>query len=495
MSLGFRDIFSNSYTRFLLGILVGLIALSSTYVVVHYHQTVQSSKDIAFARLETIAHTLSQQVDGHEIGIFLKEYSTKDTLKVNYAHHVYHKYQKVFEQVKTANELSTDIYTIQYDSLSKAFTFGISSASKPYFLHPYPSAPDDHTGYYYNGGIREPYGDDHGHWISAIQPIRNRHGDIVCAIQVDIRFDEFISNARTRAIKESAYIGGFLLVLGFVIIKLIFDFLKKEGLQKQKIQAQADELRAKNEHITSSIYYAKQIQQAILPPIDAIQQVFPESFVFYQPKDIVSGDFYFFTKKTNGAIYLSAADCTGHGVPGALMSMISTTLLNEAINIKSVTDPAEILCNVEAGLLAAFKQDGSSSDGMDLALCRHQIGTNRIQFAGAYRPLMIVRKGELIEIKANRFSIGGERKEGQQFLMQEVELEKDDMVYMFSDGYPDQIGGPDEKKYMIKHFKSLLTQIAPLSIQEQEQELMNVLDQWKGNSSQVDDIIVLGFRF
>ncbi len=207
-----------------------------------------------------------------------------------------------------------------------------------------------------------------------------------------------------------------------------------------------------------------------MPPMDAIRSAFPNSFVFYQPKDIVSGDFYFYTEQSNGAVYLSAADCTGHGVPGALMSMISTTLLNEAINMKSITEPAEILANVESGLLEAFKQEGHSHDGMDLALLRHVVGSSTIQYAGAYRPLIIIRKGDLIEIKANRFSICGERKDGQQFSSQDVALEKDDMIYMFSDGYPDQIGGPNGKKYMTKHFKSLLLRIAPLSIEAQEKE-------------------------
>ncbi len=176
MSLGFKDIFTNSYTRFLIGVLVGLILLASTYVLTHYHQTINSSKRVAFARLETIAHTISKQVDGHELGIFFNKYDHKDTIKVNYAHPVYHKYQKVFEQVKTANVLTSDIYTIQYDSVNNDFVFGISSAPKPYFLHPYTSAPLDHSSYYFNGGLREPYGDDHGHWISAVEPIRNRYG-------------------------------------------------------------------------------------------------------------------------------------------------------------------------------------------------------------------------------------------------------------------------------------------------------------------------------
>ncbi len=245
--------------------------------------------------------------------------------------------------------------------------------------------------------------------------------------------------------------------------------------ERKKIER---ELRVKNKSFTDSVNYAKRIQKAVMPTIDNILQSLPESFVFYKPKDIVSGDFYGFTKK-NGKIIFAVGDCTGHGVPGAFMSMIGINILNHLTIGKGITNPAEILNGLHNRIRKALKQDLSvenAKDGMDMALISIDFAREELEFAGAMRPLYIVRKNELFtsapnlcdsgenfveEIKGNKYSIGGGIVSNREhaFTNHRVKINKGDTLYMFSDGYVDQFGGEKEKKFLTYRLKELLCKI------------------------------------
>lgn len=266
--------------------------------------------------------------------------------------------------------------------------------------------------------------------------------------------------------------------------------------QKEEIEVQKELVEEKNKDITDSINYASRIQQAILPILDEIKKVLPESFVFYRPRDIVSGDFYWYVKKGKD-VYIAAADCTGHGVPGAFMSMIGHTLLNEILNQKNVTSTGEILTELHKQIRISLKQDQQESrDGMDIALCKINIETLLLEYSGAMRPLYLIIDGELSEVKADKFPIGGlqDNDEKRIFKSNEIQLKKGDLFYVFSDGYADQFGGKDGKKFMVKRLKELLLKVAPLNMDIQYNEIVNAYCEWLGDGEQIDDILFVGVR-
>ncbi|MFO7829821.1 MAG: SpoIIE family protein phosphatase [Bacteroidales bacterium] len=266
--------------------------------------------------------------------------------------------------------------------------------------------------------------------------------------------------------------------------------------QKDEIEKQRDEIADKNRSITDSIEYASRIQTAVLPSNDFANEVLPEHFILFRPRDIVSGDFYWMTKKDN-LLVLIAADCTGHGVPGAFMSMLGVSFLNEIVNRHEVTSANVILNSLRADVKKTLGQEGKegeAKDGMDLALCILDLEKMKLQYAGAYNPLYIFRNNELIEVKADRMPIGIYVKEKDSFTNHEIDLQKGDVFYIFSDGYQDQFGGEDGSKFKTKNFKQLLLEIHQKPMSEQREILNSTIDDWRGEWEQVDDIIIMGVR-
>jgi len=293
--------------------------------------------------------------------------------------------------------------------------------------------------------------------------------------------------------------GILLLVLGFVV------FVYRSYLQKQRVNRELDEknkkietafsiIEEKNTEITDSINYAKTIQWAMLPGKEELKKRFPESFLLFKPKDIVSGDFYFIEEKENKVV-VAAADCTGHGVPGAFMSMIGNEKLREAVVENNGS--GQILKELNNGIRTVLKQsnnEGSTKDGMDIALCQIE-GTN-VDYSGANRPLWIIRNGTSVieEIKPDKKSIGGFTEVNASFESHTIQLNKGDTIYMFSDGYADQFGGADGKKLSTKRFRELIWALAGKSMAEQKKELSIFIEKWRGKEEQLDDILIMGIR-
>ncbi|MCX6296980.1 MAG: SpoIIE family protein phosphatase [Bacteroidetes bacterium] len=267
--------------------------------------------------------------------------------------------------------------------------------------------------------------------------------------------------------------------------------------QKEEIETQNQELEVLYKHVTDSIKYAKRIQEAILPPDSFVKRVLPNSFVLYKPKDIVSGDFYWMDEK-NGKTMFSAVDCTGHGVPGAFMSIVGYNLLKHVVNSDENTTPSLILDRLNEGVSETLHhghEESQAKDGMDLSFCTIDFKTLELQYAGAYNPLYLIRDGQLIQTKADKFPIGlflGEEKK--KFTNHTVQLLKGDSVYIFSDGYADQFGGPNGKKFMANHFRDLLMQVHKEPIEKQKDILNKTIEEWRGPLDQVDDILVIGLK-
>lgn len=269
--------------------------------------------------------------------------------------------------------------------------------------------------------------------------------------------------------------------------------------QKDEIEQQRDTLEEQKKHIMDSIIYAKRLQTAILPSKEFINSIFPNSFILFRPKDIVSGDFYWFNQINEKRLF-SAIDCTGHGVPGSLVSMVGNNWLNYAVNDLKLEKPVEIMDALNTGVTLTFQEkegEDSVKDGMDLALCSVDYTTMKLEFSGAYNPAIIIHEGEIIQLKGDKCPIGAlsRRAAVSGYTNQEIDVHKGDMVYVFSDGYPDQFGGESGQKFLIGRFKKLLVEIAPLPMNEQREILEKTLVEWIGTKEeQIDDILVIGVR-
>jgi PAS domain S-box-containing protein len=262
-------------------------------------------------------------------------------------------------------------------------------------------------------------------------------------------------------------------------------------------------IKQKNKDITDSINYAKRIQQAILPDAFKIKSYLPESFILFKPKDIVSGDFYWFDKIDNHIIF-AVADCTGHGVPGALMSMIGIDILTQVTNDSAITSPSATLELLDVKVKKALKQTGENNettDGMDIAFCEFIVPESSfnenlvLNYSGAYRPLWLIRDKKIIEYKGDKYNIGGHNTGTKIFTHHTIPINKGDVIYLFTDGCTDLFGGKSGKKFKTRRLKDLLLQIHTEPIQDQEKILSNTFDDWRGTFEQVDDLLIVGVKF
>lgn len=266
---------------------------------------------------------------------------------------------------------------------------------------------------------------------------------------------------------------------------------------EEKVALRTTELEIKNKELTDSIRCAKRIQRARLPSKDEIKAILPNSFILFKPKAIVSGDFYYLHKK-DSRVYLASADCTGHGVPGALMSMLCSAKLHDAV--LQFGHPSEILEEVNRVIKTSLRHSNSYDDirdGMDIALCCVNTETHTLRYAGANRPLWLIQKGsrEVKELKGTRRAIGGFTDNNQQFDSCELRLAAGDTIYMFSDGYTDLFDSEDKEKISTKRFREILLSIQELTMEEQKLFLSDFADDWRKETEQIDDILVIGVRF
>ncbi len=267
-------------------------------------------------------------------------------------------------------------------------------------------------------------------------------------------------------------------------------------LRHVELKKAYDIIDENNKYITSSINYASRIQYAMLPDLSEIEGLSKNCFILYLPKEIVSGDFYWFNS-SDGKLIAVVGDCTGHGVPGALMSMLGISFLEEIVNNRSIADSGQILDELRKEVQRALHQKGNrdeAKDGMDISICVIDKTKNSLQFSGAYNNLYLIRNSELNEYHADRMPIGIFELSDKKFSTQNVPIIQDDIIYMFSDGFADQFGGPHRKKYKYNTLKSFLLKINKLPLPEQRHKLEKEFFDWKGNYPQIDDVLIMGLR-
>ncbi|MCU0447878.1 MAG: tetratricopeptide repeat protein [Microscillaceae bacterium] len=309
-----------------------------------------------------------------------------------------------------------------------------------------------------------------------------------------------------------AIAGGGLLVLLLAFVLYRNNLIKQKANQElakanaeiedknTRLQEAFAEIEAQNIHIKDSIDYAQRIQSAMLPSVDKIKKVFPESFVIFYPRDIVSGDFYWLYELDN-QIIMVVADCTGHGVPGALMSMIGESLLDQIVHERKIYNPGIILSELHKGIRTNLRQQETrNQDGMDIVICHIDFARQQMQFAGAMNPLFYIQNQQFFEIKANKHGVGGyfyenEKPTERVFDNHIIDISQPTMIYLFSDGYQDQFGGEKGRKFMLKRFREMLIENAKLPIDQQHHIFQETLHDWRGNTyEQTDDILLIGIK-
>jgi serine phosphatase RsbU (regulator of sigma subunit) len=309
------------------------------------------------------------------------------------------------------------------------------------------------------------------------------------------------SNLKKQTILIWSVIAGLLLVIIFSVF--MFNRWKITKRQKYIIEQQKKivdlayfKIEEKNKEITDSINYASRIQQAMLTSEEYITlHLKADFFILYQPKDIVSGDFYW-AAQHNNSFYIAACDCTGHGVPGAFMSLLNISFLNENLIERNITEPDQILNEQRKKIIAALNPKGNenSKDGMDCVLCKYDFNTLTLTYAGANNPLWIIRNNQLIEFKPNKMPVGKFDEQEENFTQQIIQLQKDDLIYALTDGYADQFGGQKGKKFKYKQLKDLLLANCSLPLEQQKNIFEKTINDWKGNMEQVDDILLIGVK-
>lgn len=491
-----NKLFKNSKTtkRVVVVVFVAIFILACYNVVSSYFMYCEQT----LSKLDAIAKTLSTQIDGNKHQLLLKTNKNVGEIESNEENEIYYAIHKQLVSTQKANNLKSEISTLIYNDSLKQFFYVVNSSPKPYYLDKYSQNQEAFLKFYKTGGMLPEYRDEFGTWLTAICPLKDSTGLVVGIIEVDERYDDFLDVIDKQLYGKIAIALLIFAIIAIVLLRYLRQILLGEDAVKKELEHSYEVINQHNEDMLNSINYAKKIQTAILPPLESIKKNIPNSFVFYLPKDIVSGDFYFFRElKEQNKYLIAACDCTGHGVPGALMSVIGSNFLEQIVN-ENIFSPAEILTKLNQSVINTLKQDdlrSESRDGMDVAICLIDKTQNTITYAGANRPLYSVDiDGICNETKGDKRPIGGLDNSMFKFNEHTFQLNNKDNYYLFTDGFVDQFGGEKDKKFTTKRFKEILSSISKLPMKEQIEIIQKSFVNWKIASAQTDDVLVIGFK-
>lgn len=479
--------------------LLGFIVIGGYFIINQYLNTKERLKEDNLNRLKAIATTLSFQIDADAHQKIIQTYQSKNAISQTKQDSNYSSIHRILQQTQLANNIKTDIYTLFFDEqdTNNPIKFGVTSSSKPYFRHNYSHYPEELIKHYENGSLINLYKDEHGTWISAFAPIKTKSGTVVGVVQVDQQFDEFLAIVQ----KESTQNFLISLIVTIIITSIVYYFItllvKQDQQKTQELEIAYHQVNIQKTRIQDSINYAQLIQNAIIPSFQALESHGIKSSFIYKPKDIVSGDLPW-SIELNDKLYISTIDCTGHGVPGAMMSFIGYFLLNHITSHKDFL-PSEILTLLDKKVRATLKQDKSNgtNDGMDMGLIVIDKSKNTLTFSGAKRPLYH-QTGELIEIhKGTSKSIGGQqilKLQERKFEDVIIEYKNKDRFFLFTDGLPDQFDSTDSKKFSAKKIRAVLELHHQHDLQTAVNKLNEELILWQKKSPQTDDILFMGIE-
>ncbi len=500
----FQNIVGNLKTRILLIVFLTILGITSFFTIFGYFSQLANYEEAVLNQLMGVVSGLGTNFDGDKHQELMEKYPWRDDIAAYGEDPAYDTLAKSLAQAQHTNNLSSPIFTMYYDDEERIFLYIVSSdTTQTIFRHKYEMYPNVLLKKMEEGGKIETYDSETGEWISAFYPIRNSQGKVVGLIQADMEFGAFKAMAFDQFKRQALISLGVILLIALGIYPYVRNVLKEDEKlkvelfeQKQLIEERNQLIEERNRDLQESLNYAGQIQETMLPSPMVFNNIMPSAFVFYQPKEKVSGDFYWI-KKSEEQILVALSDCSGHGIPGALMSMIGLSKLTSIYSHNPEFEPHEIMNQMDTEVtdsLTVKSYRSSTTDSMEIGICKIDKKNHKVVFSGGMVDLYQIRNDEVIEHKGDRFPVaGGEAYDKNKFSQTIIKAEPGDSFYMFSDGYADQFGGPKQKKFLNKNFKKLLVDMHGQSAGEKHQRLEQEFNNWKGDLEQLDDVLVIGF--
>lgn len=495
MSTLLSRILGNITTRIMFVIYVTIILVTGFFIVFGYYNQLSLQEERQYDKLKAIVTSMALSIDGDEHDLMMKDYPNKGDISALEQNVVYHDINTKLGSAVRNNNLNSAMYTLVYVPEKDLFNYGVRSDSFVDFRGEYKKYPPILKEKMNEGGTIPMYESENGVWLSAFHPIKNRAGEVVGILEADIEFSYFKDIVNTQYTRQALIALGVIILLALVLVPYTRKVLREDERQKQIFMQQKLLIEESHREIKDSINYAKRIQNAILPSNRVIAENLKDVFVLYKPKDVVAGDFYWL-ETANDEILFAACDCTGHGVPGAMVSVICNNALNRSVREFGISEPGKILDKTREIVIAEFeKSDDEVKDGMDVSLVNLSLKGGVLKWSGANNPLWILRNGanEMQEIKADKQPIG-KYAEPKPFTTHQIELNAGDAVYLITDGYQDQFGGEKGKKFKASSLKDLLISMRHESMKKQMELIDQNFESWKGKLEQVDDVCVIGFR-
>jgi serine phosphatase RsbU (regulator of sigma subunit) len=495
MSNLFRRILGNISTRIMLIIYITIILVTGFFIIFGYYNQLSLQEERQYDKLKAIVTSVAVNINGDAFNGMMTAYPEKDGIASVGQDSVYDDINWKLSQAVALNHLNSAMYTLVYVPEKDVFNYGVRSDSQVYYRHEYQQYPPVLKEKMSEGGTIPSYQSENGVWLSAFHPIKNSKGDVVGLLEADTEFSAFMDEVRLQYMKQALIALGVIVVIAFLLIPYTRKILKEDERQKKLFMEQKLLIEESHREIKDSISYAKRIQTAILPPNRIVKESLKESFILYKPKDIVAGDFYWMEHRDNVVLF-AACDCTGHGVPGAMVSVICNNALNRSVREYGLTDPGKILDKTREIVIQEFeKSDDEVKDGMDVSICAYSISTNTLYWAGANNPFWLLRNGatEMEEVKPNKQPIG-KFSDQKPFTTHSFQMTSGDSFYIFTDGYQDQFGGEKGKKFKAAALKELLVSIKDKPMDQQRLVIDDAFEKWRGKLEQVDDVCVIGVR-
>lgn len=471
-------------------LLYGTFLVLGTGLILWGHQTrSRSLRAQALDRMGGVTGTLAAQLDGGRVARLLAKYDSRGMLISNTQDAYYYVLHESLRKSAEASGSDRPLALLVHDDAKNELQIAITSAATPALRDPFKSPITPAIIAYLGAQRVDPQCGVFGNELASFDAVRDPRGRIIGVILAESPLADITSAAyrslwRDIAIAIAAYI-----LVGFFLFRNVGRMVRLEEDARTLWQQ-------RHEGISDSIAYAGKIQGALIPRPERFNEMFSDHFVLNRPKDVVSGDFHWYHRLGEDQCLVAAADCTGHGLPGAMMAAIGCSLLNELVVQHPHKDPAELLGLLNERMIQALNQNGQrrgAGDGMDVALCRIDRASRELLFAGAFRPLYWMHDGQLTVINGDRKPIGGSQHDPKRrFTVHRIAYHPGDRLYLFSDGYVDQFGGPDRKKFMTTRFNDMLVANQHLPMNAQSEVLERAFLEWKGGNEQVDDICVLG---